>query len=96
MLMQFILLEPEGNPQEYRIFIFPHPNVREPVELLVSVTGKALHHPIQDLRWIGSLQSEFWELKSVSSLLDFLSFSSYFPPTLSSCCECGVSQMEQL
>lgn len=92
--MQLILLEAEGNSQEYRIFIFPRPDVREPVELLASVTGKVLHRPIQDLRWIGSLQSEFWELKSVSSLLDFLSSSSYFPPAFSSCCERRVSRME--
>lgn len=51
--MQLILLEPEGNPQEYRIFIFPHPDVRGPVELLVSVTvkGTASSHPGSEVAW---------------------------------------------
>lgn len=50
-----------------------------PVELYLSVAEKLLYYPNPDLDWIGSQHSEPQEQKSVSSLLDFLSSSSYLP-----------------
>lgn len=71
------MLEVEFNSQDEATFIFHTPTEEHPVKIHLSGEEKLLYHLILDRRKIGSLNSELWDWESVSSLLDFLSSSSY-------------------
>lgn len=61
---------------DFFFFFFHSPSQRNLLNCIWELHIKLLYQPILNVRKIDSLHLELWELESVFSLLDFLSFSS--------------------